>query len=70
MPKRNKIINEKVEKLRINGSNWEVQYLDWLSNVVVVQKKNGKWRVCIDFTDFNKVCPKDAEFHRCVFRLQ
>ncbi|KAI3678508.1 hypothetical protein L6452_37803 [Arctium lappa] len=33
--------------------------LNWLANVVVVQKKNGKWRVCIDFTDLNKACPKD-----------
>jgi hypothetical protein len=31
----------------------------WLSNTVVVKKKNGKWRVCIDFTDLNKACPKD-----------
>ncbi|KAJ9557881.1 hypothetical protein OSB04_012495 [Centaurea solstitialis] len=35
------------------------KYPDWLANVVVVQKKNGKWRVCIDFTDLNKACPKD-----------
>ena len=26
---------------------------------MVVKKKNGKWRVCVDFTDLNKVCPKD-----------
>ncbi|XP_048619939.1 uncharacterized protein LOC125590418 [Brassica napus] len=37
----------------------QVQYLEWLANVVVVKKKNGKWRVCIDFTDLNKSCPKD-----------
>ncbi|KAJ0885315.1 putative nucleotidyltransferase, Ribonuclease H [Helianthus annuus] len=30
-----------------------------VANVVVVQKKNGKWRVCVDFTDLNKACPKD-----------
>ncbi|KAJ9543906.1 hypothetical protein OSB04_023613 [Centaurea solstitialis] len=35
-----------------------MQYLE-ATNVVVVQKKNGKWRVCIDFTDLNKACPKD-----------
>jgi hypothetical protein len=23
------------------------------------QEKNGKWRMCIDFTDLNKACPKD-----------
>uniref|UniRef100_A0A2N9GI29 Uncharacterized protein n=1 Tax=Fagus sylvatica TaxID=28930 RepID=A0A2N9GI29_FAGSY len=37
----------------------EILYPTWLSNTVVVKKKNGKWRVCIDFTDLNKACPKD-----------
>lgn len=37
----------------------EVHFLEWLSNSVVVQKKNGKWRVYIDFTNLNKACPKD-----------
>ena len=27
--------------------------------MVVVKKKSGKWRVCVDFTDFDKACPKD-----------
>jgi hypothetical protein len=31
----------------------------WLANVVKVKKKNGKWRMCTDFTDINKCCPKD-----------
>ena len=38
----------------------EVHYPDWLSNVVMVKKTNGKWRMCIDFTDLNKACPKDS----------
>ena len=35
-------------------------YLDWLANVVMVKKANGKWRMCVDFTDLNKACPKDS----------
>ncbi|XP_038716516.1 uncharacterized protein LOC120009859 [Tripterygium wilfordii] len=37
----------------------EVQYPELLSNTVVVRKNDGKWRVCVDFTDLNKACPKD-----------
>jgi hypothetical protein len=36
-----------------------VAYPTWLSNVVMVQKKSSKWRMCIDFTSLNKACPKD-----------
>ena len=36
----------------------EIFYPDWLANPAVV-KKNGKWRVCIDFTGLNRACPKD-----------
>ena len=35
-------------------------YLDWLANVVMVKKANGKWRMCVDFIDLNKACPKDS----------
>ena len=59
-PERNKIINDEVDKLLNIGSVREVQYPDWLANVVVVPKKNGKHKVCIDFTDLNKACPKDS----------
>ena len=59
-PDRNKVINEEIQKLINVGSVREVDYPDWLANVVVVKKKNGKWRVCIDFTDLNKACPKDS----------
>ena len=38
----------------------EVYYLDWLANVVLVKKANGKWRMCMDFIDLNKACPKDS----------
>ncbi|GAU45100.1 hypothetical protein TSUD_183070 [Trifolium subterraneum] len=38
----------------------EAQYTTWLSNVVLVKKSNGKWRMCVDYTDLNRACPKDA----------
>ena len=37
----------------------EVLHPTWLANPVVVRKANGKWRLCIDYTDINKACPKD-----------
>ena len=36
-----------------------MEYPEWLANVVLVKKANGKWRLCIDFTDVNRACPKD-----------
>ncbi|XP_074277819.1 uncharacterized protein LOC141601433 [Silene latifolia] len=56
---RNEVINKEVDSLLAADKVREVFYPEWLSNVVVVLKKNGKWRVCVDFTDLNKACPKD-----------
>ena len=36
-----------------------MKYPEWLANMVVVPKKGGKWRVCVDYTDFNEACLKD-----------
>ena len=57
---RRKVINDEVERLLTNGFIKEVKYPEWLANTVVVPKKNGKWRVCVDYTDLNKACPKDS----------
>ena len=46
-------------KLKQAGAIKEVFYPNWLANTVMVKKKNGKWRMCVDFTDLNKPCPKD-----------
>lgn len=54
------IIREKVTRLLEVGSIWEIQYPKWLAHIVVVQKKNGKWRVCVDYFDLNEACPKDC----------
>ena len=37
----------------------ELYYPKWLANIVMVKKANGKWRMCVDFTNLNKACPKD-----------
>ena len=52
-------IKDEVTKLKRAGAIKEVFYPEWLANTVVVKKKNGKWWVCVDFTDLNKACPKD-----------
>ncbi|KAL2238147.1 UNVERIFIED_CONTAM: Retrovirus-related Pol polyprotein from transposon [Sesamum indicum] len=56
---RNEIIRQEVEKLLKAGYVSEIQYTNWLSNVVLVPKSSGKWRMCVDFTNLNKACPKD-----------
>ena len=37
-----------------------MKYPEWLGNVVVVLKKGGKWRVCVDYSDLNEACSKDS----------
>ena len=53
------VVRTEVNKLKQAGAIKEIFYLEWLANIVVVRKKNGKWRVCVDFIDLNKVCPND-----------
>jgi hypothetical protein len=48
-----------VHRLLDAGFVHEIQYPSWLANVVMVKKKNGKWKMCTYFTDLNKCCPKD-----------
>ena len=52
-------MTEEVDRLLEADFIREVFYPDWLANVVMVKKSNSKWRMCIDFTDLNKACPKD-----------
>jgi len=57
---RDRAIAEEVCKLQEAEFIKEVYYPDWLANVVMVKKANWKWRMCVDFTDLNKACPKDS----------
>ena len=53
------VVKEEVNKLKQAREINEVVYPEWLANTIVVKKKSGKWRVCVDFIDWNKACPKD-----------
>ena len=55
-------IRDEVRKLKQADAIKEVFYPKWLANIVIVKKESGKWHVCVDFTDLNKVCPKDPFF--------
>jgi len=48
------------EKLKKAGFVDEARYTTWLANVVLVKKPNGKWHMCVDYTNLNKACPRDA----------
>ncbi|GKV47960.1 hypothetical protein SLEP1_g54808 [Rubroshorea leprosula] len=53
-------IKEEVTKLLQAGFVKKVDYCEWVANPVLVKKANGKWRMCIDYTNLNNACPKDC----------
>jgi hypothetical protein len=52
-------VEAEVQRLQDANVIREVLYPLWLANTVPVKKKNGKWRMCVDFTDLHKACKKD-----------
>ena len=52
-------IKEKVTKQLKVGFIKPVHQAEWIANVVPIPKKDGKVRMCVDFRDLNKACPKD-----------
>nr|GFB72921.1 reverse transcriptase domain-containing protein [Tanacetum cinerariifolium] len=57
---RNKTISEEVKKLVEADIMKEVHYHRWISNPRMVKKHDDSWRMCVDFKDLNKACPKDG----------
>jgi hypothetical protein len=55
--KKIQVTKAEVQRLLDVGFIREVAYPKWLSNIVMVKKKNEKWRMCTDFIDLNKCCP-------------
>jgi hypothetical protein len=54
-----KAVEAEVQRLHDAKVIREVLYPVWLANIDLVKKKNGKWRMCVDFTYLNKACKKD-----------
>jgi hypothetical protein len=52
-------IRVEVTRLLAAGFIKEVYHPEWLANLILVRKKNKEWRICIDYIDLNKHCPKD-----------
>ena len=59
-PNRDQVVQGQVETLLKVEFIREIMYSTWLSNIMMVPKLNGKWRVCINYTDLNKACLKDS----------
>ena len=51
-------IGEEIHNLMDAGFIKEVFHPEWLANPVLVRKKGGKWRMCVDYTGLNKACTK------------
>jgi hypothetical protein len=58
-PRKAAMIKAEVEKLLKVGFIYPMQLMEWVSNPVPVNKKQGMIHVCMDFRDLNKACPKD-----------
>ncbi|KAK4838240.1 hypothetical protein QYF36_012171 [Acer negundo] len=57
---RNAAVHEEVDKLIKARFIKDSRYPEWIANMVMVTKANGKWRMCMDYTDLNRACPKDS----------
>ncbi|CAL9018622.1 unnamed protein product, partial [Prunus brigantina] len=59
-PERYEAMKAEVDKLSTIGFIKEVDYPTWLANVVMVRKGTKGWRICVDYTNLNRACPKDS----------
>jgi len=61
-PNLREIVKEELQKLLNAGFIYPISNSEWVSPLVIVPKKNGKWRVCVDYRALNKATQKD-HFH-------
>jgi hypothetical protein len=52
-------VKKEIEKMLEAGFIRPCRYAEWISSIVPIQKKDGRWRVCVDFKDLNRATPKD-----------
>ena len=62
-------VKEEVQKLVTTEFIHKVYYPNWLATIVMVKKANGKWRMCVDFTNLYKAWPKDSYPPPCIDQL-
>lgn len=58
-PNIREIVKEELQKLLNAGFIYPISDSEWVSPLVIVPKKNGKWRVCVDYRSLNKATQKD-----------
>lgn len=61
-PAYRKQVKEEIDKILEARYIYEVENSEWVSPIMVVKKKNGKLRICVDYRELNKVIKKDT-FH-------
>jgi hypothetical protein len=59
-PDKREAIKKELAKLLVVGFIKIVYHPKWLANpVLVLKKNNSEWRMCVDYTELNRDCPKD-----------
>jgi hypothetical protein len=58
-PDKKAAIKKEITKLLVAGFIQEILHPNWLANPMLVQKDSNEWRMCVDYMDLNKHCPKD-----------
>ena len=53
------IVKEELQKLLRANLIYPISYSQWVSPLVIVSNKNGKWRICVDFRELNKATHRD-----------
>jgi len=53
------ITKEELQKLLDAGFIYPISDSEWVFPLVLVPKKNGKWRICVDYRELNKATKKD-----------